>query len=81
MIVPCVEVEVKGDLQCRNVCNKKKNCGRHRCNTRCCVVRNTIISKSDTLDPEQPIIWAEVFLSLHPLPSQTPGYEAKEAWV
>ena len=38
--VPCVEV-VDGkweEFRCGRVCNKKKNCGRHRCNTRCCVV-------------------------------------------
>ena len=38
--VPCVEV-VAGkweEFHCEHMCNKKRSCGRHRCNTRCCVV-------------------------------------------
>ncbi len=36
--VPCVDAGTKGELRCQSVCKKKKNCGRHRCNVRCCVV-------------------------------------------
>ena len=31
----CAEVQEDG-LQCERVCNKKKSCGRHRCNDKCC---------------------------------------------
>ena len=39
--VSCVEVVggIGAEFRCGRVCNKKKSCGRHRCNTRCCVVR------------------------------------------
>ena len=39
--VACVEVEGMGGYQCQHVCNKKKSCGRHRCNVRCCTVRTS----------------------------------------
>ncbi len=32
------------EFRCERVCNKKKSCGRHRCNTRCCVVSEHLIT-------------------------------------
>lgn len=36
--VECVDVEGRGEYRCQHVCNKKKSCGRHRCNARCCTM-------------------------------------------
>ncbi|XP_070566211.1 transcriptional repressor NF-X1-like [Ptychodera flava] len=36
--MPCAELAVKGGPPlCDKRCNKKRKCGRHRCNQRCCV--------------------------------------------
>ena len=34
--IPCVERR-NDEFRCEQRCNKKKNCGRHRCNKKCCV--------------------------------------------
>ena len=39
--MPCSEIPPDG-LQCEKVCFKKKSCGRHRCNNKCCVEDNHI---------------------------------------
>ena len=36
--VECQNLEGIGDFVCDKPCNKMKSCGRHRCNTRCCMV-------------------------------------------
>ena len=39
--IPCIEISKEG-LRCEKVCYKKKSCGRHRCNTKCCLEDNHI---------------------------------------
>ena len=38
--VPCVEVEEKEGFTCNRMCNRKLSCGHHRCNKKCCCVRD-----------------------------------------
>ncbi|CAI8001593.1 Transcriptional repressor NF-X1 [Geodia barretti] len=38
--VECQNLEGIGDFVCDKPCNKMKSCGRHRCNTRCCMDAN-----------------------------------------
>ena len=37
---PCVEVEEKEGFTCNRMCNRKLSCGHHRCNKKCCCVRD-----------------------------------------
>lgn len=40
-LMPCIKISGKS-LTCERVCYKKKSCGRHRCNTKCCLKDNHI---------------------------------------
>lgn len=34
--IPCVQINME-EYRCEKRCNKKRNCGRHKCNEKCCV--------------------------------------------
>ncbi|XP_065053549.1 transcriptional repressor NF-X1-like [Rhopilema esculentum] len=35
--IPCKDINPEKDILCERRCNKKRRCGRHRCNQKCCV--------------------------------------------
>lgn len=35
--IACKDLVSKADVRCEKKCSKKKSCGKHKCNKRCCV--------------------------------------------
>jgi len=37
MAIPCTEYTTDQEILCERRCNKKRKCGRHKCNKKCCI--------------------------------------------